>query len=73
VTDRIDYLTVGLTQDVREDDIDAIVTALRMVKGVLTVEPHVADGSSASLERIRFATAVRGRLLAAVDEALRDA
>jgi hypothetical protein len=43
VTDRLVAFTVTLERDVREDDAQAIVTAIRMVKGVSGVVPVVAD------------------------------
>jgi hypothetical protein len=43
VTDRhADYVVV-LDQDIRDDDAEAVSTALRMVKGALTIEPLVAS------------------------------
>lgn len=44
MTDRHAGYLVTLAKDVREDDAEAIVTALKMVKGVLTVEPITSDG-----------------------------
>ena len=41
MTDRHSGYVVTLRTDVREDDGEAILTALRMVKGVLSVEPVV--------------------------------
>jgi len=43
VTDRHAGYVVTLAKDVREDDAEEILTALRMVKGVLSVEPIIAD------------------------------
>lgn len=43
MTDRHAGYVVTLAEDVREDDAEAIATALRMVRGVLSVEPIVAD------------------------------
>lgn len=45
VTDRIRRITVVLERDYRDDDVQPILSALRMVKGVSIVEPHVATGS----------------------------
>lgn len=41
MTDRHAAYIVVLDDDVREDDAEAIINALRMVKGVMTVEPVV--------------------------------
>lgn len=43
MTDRIKGLTVTLKPNLREDDAEAILNAIRMVKGVVHVETHVAD------------------------------
>lgn len=43
MTDRYAGFLVTLTDDVREDDAEAILTALRMVRGVATVEPVGAN------------------------------
>lgn len=44
MTDRHNAYVVILADDVRDDDAEPIITALRMVKGVLAVEPHVSEG-----------------------------
>lgn len=47
---------VTLENDTREDDAESIVRALRMVKGVVGVEPIVADFAAAAGEmRARMA------------------
>ncbi len=43
MTDRHAAYIVVLGDDIREDDAQPILTALRMVKGVASVEPVVAD------------------------------
>lgn len=43
MTDRYCALTVVLDKDYRDDDAESILSAIRMVKGVLSVEPHVSD------------------------------
>ncbi len=46
MTDKFHSLTVVLEEDIREDDALAIINAIKMTKGVLTVTPHVADVNS---------------------------
>jgi hypothetical protein len=46
MTDRINYLTVALKSDTRDDDCEALINAIRQLRGVLKVEPNVADGNS---------------------------
>lgn len=52
MTDRINALTVVLAEDVRVDDgyLERVTTAIRMIAGVIAVEPHVADSSDVLAE-----------------------
>jgi len=43
MTDRYHSLTVVLDRDIRDDDAEPILMAIRMIKGVLSVKPKVAD------------------------------
>ena len=43
MTDRLAGFIVTLDHDIREDDAQAIVNAIRCLRGVLSVEPIVAD------------------------------
>jgi hypothetical protein len=43
MTDRYFALTVLLSQETRDDDAEPIIAAIRMIKGVLDVQPQVAD------------------------------
>jgi len=43
VTDRIFALTVLLDQDIRDDDVQPIVEAIKMVRHVQKVETHVSN------------------------------
>jgi tRNA uridine 5-carbamoylmethylation protein Kti12 len=38
MTDRIQHLTVILDQDYRTDDVEDIITAIKMIKGISAVE-----------------------------------
>lgn len=44
MTERISSVTVFLEEPMRIDDAKHILTALRMVTGVMRVEPNEADG-----------------------------
>ncbi len=46
MTDRINTLCVCLDKDYRDDDIQALANAIRMMKGVIGVELNVADSES---------------------------
>lgn len=43
MTDRHAGYVVTLARDIREDDAEAVITAISMVKGVVSVKPVVAD------------------------------
>ena len=45
MTDRIAGFVVSLAENLREDDAQETLTALRMIRGVVRVEPVVADPS----------------------------
>lgn len=46
MTDRFDSLTVVLERDIREDDAECTINAVSMIKGVISVTPHVSDPES---------------------------
>lgn len=50
MTDRLNALTVILERDIRVDDAEPIIAAIKMLKGVGDVVPHVADIEFASAE-----------------------
>ena len=43
MTDRHAGYVVTLTDDIREDDAEAIINALRLIKGVVSVQPVAGD------------------------------
>lgn len=43
MTNRIKSLTVALTHDIREDDCEVIVNAIKMIRGVADVDMNVSD------------------------------
>lgn len=43
MTDRFFALTVILNKDIREDDAEAIIQAIQMIKGVGKVQPHISS------------------------------
>lgn len=60
MTDRYAGYVVTLGEDIREDDAESIETALLMVRGVVAVEPIVADYEKACAEaRVRHDIAKR--------------
>lgn len=59
MTDRHAAYLVTLDTDIREDDAEAVITALRMVRGVLKVKPVPADANLAIAEDRARAELVR--------------
>lgn len=45
MTDRYNYLTVALDRDTRDDDAEALIAAIRQLRGVAGVKPNVVDGT----------------------------
>ena len=55
MTDRINALTVVLDRDYRTDDVEDIVKAINMVRGVQSVTQHVANlGNHLAFERVKM-------------------
>lgn len=46
MTDRIHSLTVVLEKNMRDDDVQCVIDAIKMVRCVGDVVPHVADGET---------------------------
>lgn len=46
MTDRYHSLTVVLEKDIRDDDAESLLTAIKMIKGVMSVEPFISDVES---------------------------
>lgn len=68
MTDRVGSFLVVLDHDRRDDDIEAIVTALRMVSGVVSVQPLVTDYVDArARDQLRWE--LKRKLYAAIDAA----
>jgi hypothetical protein len=67
VTDRYSGFIVVLDKDIREDDAENVVTALRMVKGVASVAPIPANPQSYIAEQ-----RVRQEITTRVWEALKN-
>lgn len=45
MTDRINTLTIVLENDIRDDDCKPFIAAIKMMRGVLSVNPNVATHS----------------------------
>lgn len=67
MTDRHAGYVVTLAHDLREDDAEATITALRMVRGVISVTP-VEAGADLGIAEMRAKNDMRQRLLDLLDE-----
>ncbi len=67
MTDRIKGFTVALDKDIRIDDVEHIVTAIKMIKGVMNVAPLVSD-SSDFIARSRYKKEVQDKIFKMLDE-----
>ena len=65
MTDRIHSLNVTLEHDMRDDDAECIMSAIRMIRGVLAVSGNVSDPAFHVAEmraRMHLASRVIGAL-----------
>lgn len=54
MTDRVKGFVVTLEKDIRIDDVQPIMDAIKMVKGVVAVEPSISDSNDIIIEsRVR--------------------
>lgn len=67
MTDRVNHLVVALEQDIRTDDVEFIVNAIRALRYVAGVEMGIVDGNSYA-ERMRFKNEMRERLYSLIKE-----
>jgi hypothetical protein len=70
MTDRIRHLTVVLDVDYRADDVESIVEAIRMIRGVTDVEEHVVEAQD-QLARMAVRSEIERDLHDAVDRVFR--
>lgn len=70
MTDRYNALTVALERDIREDDAEAILNAIRMIRGVLAVIPKVVEASDWMAQQ-RAKTEISKRLWDALENECR--
>ena len=67
MTDRIHSFTVVLERDIRTDDAQDLQNALMKFRGVLDVQPAVADIGD-HVARVRVRSEIAQRLLKVLDE-----
>lgn len=67
MTDRHSGYVVTLREDIREDDAEPTLTALRMIHGVLSVKP-IVGGIEVAMAEERAKAELRRRLLDLLEE-----
>lgn len=72
MTDRHAAYIVVLEGDVREDDAEATISALKQIKGVLEVQPVTSDPLSIEIARIRESTRWHSKILGLLREMEKD-
>jgi hypothetical protein len=72
MTDRFNALTVVLDRDIRDDDAQHIIDAIRCLRGVLSVKGEVADVNYC-IAHERVAADLRSRLWRALNTAEENA
>jgi hypothetical protein len=70
MTDRIRHLTVVLDDDYRDDDIEAIVRTIQMIRGVAAVETHVVTAPD-RIARMTVQGEIERDLHSAIDQVFR--
>lgn len=68
MTDRFNALTVILDGDTRDDDAQDLINAIRQLRGVRHVEPHVRDLSESIIQRKRAILEFRMKIMDAIHE-----
>jgi hypothetical protein len=62
MTDRYKGLVVTLDRDYRDDDAQSIIDAIRMIRGVVDVEPVLTDALNDQIITMRVETQIRERV-----------
>ena len=68
MTDRYNFLTVALEKDIRSDDAEPLIAAIKQMRGVADVKPNVSNGSDMVAE-IRARDAINNKLWAVINPA----
>lgn len=68
MTDRHAGYVVALGEDIREDDAEAIMAAISMIKGVLSVQPVIAEPMD-SITRLQVRRDILTKIYKAFDDA----
>lgn len=69
MTDRVKGFTVTIAKDLRIDDIESTMQAIRMIKGVVDVQPCIAN-SDDHINRMQVLHNIREKFIKFLDEEL---
>ncbi len=67
MTDRVKGLMVALKKDVRIDDVEELMKAIRQFRGVVAVKPSIANHED-WINRMQIQTELRGKLYDALED-----
>ena len=67
MTDRLNALTVSLDRDIREDDAEVIINAIKAIRGVNGVTGNIVDPDS-FVAQLRANSLVKEKLFALMDD-----
>lgn len=70
MTDRVKGFTVTLEKDIRIDDVETVIQAIRMIRGIAHVEPSIST-SEDYMNRQRVKHELREKFYKFYDEELR--
>lgn len=70
MTDRHSCYVVALEANMREDDAEAVLNAIRMVRGVLSVQPILAD-PMAEIQAVRVRREILNKMYAVFENDIR--
>lgn len=67
MTDRVKGLTITLAQDIRIDDVQPLMDAIKMMRGVVDVQPSIAN-SDDHINRSRIKWEIRSKIMEFINE-----
>lgn len=69
MSDRINAFTIVLDKDIKNEDVQDLLTALKMLKGVISVTPNVADISD-HIAQMRERARINHELIKIIDHGI---
>lgn len=68
MTDRYGALTVILDRDIREDDAEHLMNAIRMMRGVAEVKGEITENLATAIERSRLTRQLTEKLYGVIKD-----